>query len=304
MTHEHLNDEQLSAHLDGVPYGPPPDTAASGETLESEIAGCDRCRHRLAVLAQARALVGLPVVAVSPSVRAAAVAAALADAPADRPGPDSTAPTTLRSSSSPRPTGALIGAAAAAAVLIVGVGLALGLSHGRSPTTTSAAVAAGSHSTPTVREPQKSVTTGTGGLADLGSVGSPASLRSRVTALLASKSGDQEALPVASSSPAGSGVPGNSSDEAGTAQTPAAATAACAAAAEQSGSQPSAGQPSGAPTSTTTAGSFTVVATVTYRGTPALVAVQGSGSSSGAATPRVVVVLARTGCRVVARTTL
>jgi hypothetical protein len=306
MTHEHLSDEQLSAHLDGEAYEAGSATAASEETIENQIAGCDRCRHRLAVLAEAGALVRVPVVPVSPSVRAAAVEAALTEAAEDGPGSDSTAGlTTLRSSSAPRPTGVLVGAAAAVAVLVVGVGLALGLSHKGSPASTSAVAATGAHSRGTPEQPRAAATSAPAGLADLGSVGSPASLRSRVTALLASKSSDQESLPLKSGSPSTFAAPGSSS--AGIGNTPTASSApngaalmptfgsdTCVAAAQKSVDENSDLSPS--------AGPFTVVATVTYRDTPALVLVQRSTSAPLASGHAVVV--ARTGCRVLATTTL
>jgi serine/threonine-protein kinase len=306
MTHEHLSDEQLSAHLDGEAYEAGSAIAASEETVENQIAGCDRCRHRLGALAEASALVRVPVASVSPSVRAAAVEAALTEAAEGGPGVASTAGlTTLRSSSPPRPTGVLVGAAAAVVVLIVGVGLALGLSHKGSPASTSAVAAAGSHARGTPEEPRVPATLAPAGLADLGSVGTPASLRSRVTALLASKSSDQESVPMGSGSPSTMGAPSSSSAGIGTtpsassatngaASMPTFGTEGCVAAAQKSVDQNPGLSPS--------AGPFTVVATVTYRGTPALVLVQRSTTAPLASGHAVVVT--RTGCRVLASTTL
>ncbi len=124
---EHLSDEQLSAQLDGElhPARPGEPDAGAG----AHLAACASCRRRRAALADARALVGTPVVPVTPSVKAAAVAAALAGGlPEERIAGRPPAVTVL-ASRRPAPR-LLVGAAAAVALLVVGVGVSLGLTHG------------------------------------------------------------------------------------------------------------------------------------------------------------------------------
>lgn len=140
---EHLTDERLSAHLDGVD-----DVAARGvPVLADHLASCGVCETRLASLRAVREMVGTPVTPVSAAARAAAVAAALARAQSDtssgvaepgwavplRPGPGMV-PWYRRPA-------IFVGAAAAVVALLVAISVAL---EGGSPAATSQkSVAAG-----------------------------------------------------------------------------------------------------------------------------------------------------------------
>jgi hypothetical protein len=293
MTHRHLNDEQLSAHLDGEPYELTP-SGPSDESVEVAIAACDDCRHRLTVLADTRDFVRVPVVAVPPSVRAAAVEAAISEALGPETAPAS-APTVLtpRWSRLRRPAAGLVGAAAAVAVLAV-VGISLGLSHRGSSTATSAAAPSASHAPARgAREPQSA--TGVPAIRDLGIVTSERTLRARLAPLLSSghvtngapsapASGNDSASPLPSSLEA----PGKSSSAPTNQQSAVEST--CEGAGQQAAG---------------VAGTVELLATVTYGHIPALVVVvHGTEASSNATSPSVAVVVARSGCRVLARTTL
>jgi hypothetical protein len=73
MTQHHIDDERLSAHLDGVE-----DPARRGAPgLEQHLGACGVCRDRLEALLSARRLVATPVAPASPDVRSRAVMAAL-----------------------------------------------------------------------------------------------------------------------------------------------------------------------------------------------------------------------------------
>jgi hypothetical protein len=299
MTHEHLSDEQLSAHLDGAwPEAP---SIASTESLEAEIAACDACRQRLRQLRGARDLLRLPVEPVPPSVRAAAVEAAVAEGVAESPSESSAdgrrdratgtgaAPPRrdMRPTRSPR---VLVGAAAAVAVLVAAVGVSLGLAHSRGPTASSAVHApvqepttSGSLS-PTAASPST-------GLVSLGSIASPQALGRRLAPLLA--------VPKATSGRAAAGTDENGNPDefatGSTAQTDTGASTVpavfspCVAAAQRAW-DPSA--------------TVTLVATATYRQTPALVVVLEPVNTVTTENGRLAVVVARSGCRVLARTTL
>lgn len=294
MTHEHLSDEQLSAHLDGE--APEVPSAASAQSFEAEITACDACRERLTALSGVRDLLRLPVEPVSPSVRAAAVETALAEGLSDEQDRGSKATRTAvaptRAIRPARPPRVLVGAAAAVAVLVVAVGVSLGLTHSNTPTASSAARASvhGSATSSGVRPTAASPSTG---LAALGSVASPQTLSRRLAPLLArvkatSSSADSAPAAANNSDAFAPGAPGVSSAGAARAGTVPASFSPCVAAARQA-SDPS--------------GTVVLVATATYRQTPALVVVlQAVGPSSSQG--RIAVVVGRSGCHVLARTTL
>lgn len=72
-THDHLTDEQLSAHIDGAE-----DEARSGAPVaEEHLACCDVCARRIEELRDARRLVAAPVAAVSQATKSTAVAEAV-----------------------------------------------------------------------------------------------------------------------------------------------------------------------------------------------------------------------------------
>jgi hypothetical protein len=299
MTHRHLNDEQLSAHLDGErPEGL---SGAPEDALETEIAACDPCRLRLAQLAEARALVRTPVVPVAPSMRAAAVEAAIADGLGDGagsgPGPD------VVTLASRRPRGRLLsGAAAAVAVLAVVAAVSVAVAHGGPSSTPSAAsavrrgVAGHGAAKSSAQTPSASSTSSTAtAVASLGSVSSPEVLRQRLAPDLAAAANQQDSISGTTATGATenqaqknvSAVPSSGYADSKPAQGTAiscAATALRAAGADDT---------------------LVLVATATYRDTAALVVVaQGAKTSSTASQGRVAIVVAQSGCRVLARTAL
>jgi hypothetical protein len=287
MTHEHLNDEQLSAHLDGELHGDSSPATTPDDTAASGIDGCEACQARLAALAGARALVRRPVVPVAPSVRAAAVEAALiaglgAGDPgiADR-GTGSVSTLAPRSTRPARFTGVLVGVAASVAVLVVVVGVSLGQSHSGPSSTASSALA---HA-PARAEAPEPTTTSPGGVPDLGSVTST-SLRSRLAPLLGAEGR-------VSGTSGTSFAPGTPSENA-TAAVPSAtgaspvAPSACVSAAHQVAG-------AAAPPE--------LLATATYAHTPAFVFVVPVGASPTGTTGDEAVVVSQSGCRVLAHTT-
>ena len=145
MTHEHLSDEQLSAYLDGEQGDDAGEDPPSDRTVEVGIVGCDTCRHRLAALTGARALVRQPVAPVSSSVRSAAVESAVAEGlgPLTAAGPGTgTGTGTVRQLRRPsRSSPLLLGAAAAVALVVVGVSLGLSHIHNGGSVTSSASPA-------------------------------------------------------------------------------------------------------------------------------------------------------------------
>jgi hypothetical protein len=301
VTHEHLTDEQLSAHLDGEVLDAPhaPDVPGSpSPTVDERMAGCATCRRRLAALEQARALVRRPVIPVAPDVKAAAVRAAMAGTSPGGP-PDDVSDETVadvapviavRRAPRRRPTRELVATAAALVVLGLAVGLPLGLSHGGPQAAPSAALNAQHRpAAPTVKSPAGSSaysaagTTATG--VDLGTLNSTQALRARVGSELALKALRQGSTSSATqNSSADAAAP--TFDGAGL---PATETTCLGAAREAAGA----------------ADPLVLEATATYDHTPALVVVvQPPTTASGATTARPVVVVARSGCRVLARTSV
>ncbi len=288
MTHEHLNDEQLSAHLDGELDE---QSDAAGRTVDARISGCETCRRRLASLSGARALVRRPVGTVAPAVREGAVASAIAQVlgAAAGAGATSNPPSDLAAHRARRPvrsTGVLVGAAAAAVLVVVGV--SLGVSHGSSPTATSASSAGTRHAAAPEGVPQKAAVSGEASIPDLGSISSPQTLRTRLAPLVGT--GDQLGLQgnaastTARDNTAGAPSPGSFA----TAGAVPAQFATCVAAARQV---------------TGSAGTLDLVATATYGHTPALVVVTDlTSTSSKVVSAPLAVVVARSGCRVLAST--
>jgi hypothetical protein len=277
MTHAHLSDEQLSAHLDGErPDGPSPATPDGG--IEADIAGCDVCRDRRAALADTRALLRRPVAPVAPSVRAAAVEAALATGLGTEAGPGSVSTLLPRPKRPARATGVLVGVAAAAAVLVVAVGVSLGLSHTGSGPAASSAMA---HAPARAAAPEPT-TTSPGGLPDLGSV-SATNLRSRIAPVVDS----QNHVTGTSAGSSDAGVPGQENATAAptSSSSSPAAPAGCVASAQQAAG---------------TAGYPELVATATYARMPAYVFVVPVGGASSTTSEDEAVVVAESGCRVLA----
>jgi len=299
MTHDHLDDEQLSAHLDGEAHGGAIHPTERRPSVAAEIAACGTCRQRLAALSEARDLVRLPVAAVPPSLRAAAVEAAISEVF----GPDAalgspSAVTVLQPQRRPRQSRVLIGAAAAVAVLAVAVGVPLGLIEGGSTTAPSAAPSVATtvaHSpeqraaTPSAAAPGVTATEA-GGLTALGTVASAADLRSRLLPVIASVGAGKDAAGhlSAAGNPVTT-VPAASGGFAVNGSLPA-AFAPCVAAAEKATDTPNAAE---------------IVGTLTYDHTPALVVVVPvTRTSSNTSSAHVAVVVARSGCGVLVRTTL
>ncbi len=311
MTHAHLTDEQLSAHLDGEPDDGAAPASEPVDDVEAQIATCGVCRERLAALSAARTLVRLPVVPVPPSVRAAAVEAAISEAFA----PDdvaATAPTVaVLTPRRVRQSRVLVGTAAAAVVVVAAIAVPLGLSHGSSPSAQSAAVATTTPHSSDQRAATPSAapsaadhgvtSTTAAGIRNLGTVTSAGELRSRLTPVVASL---------------GSGK-GASSDAFSAAGAPSTTEAAASSGFALNGTVPAAYARcvTVARGAAGVAATLTLVATVTYAHTSALVVVvhptAGSSTagppttgSSTAGSGSLAVVVARSGCRVLARTTL
>jgi anti-sigma factor RsiW len=301
LTHSapHLDDEQLSAHIDGEGHDAVP--ASDAGTVEAHLATCEGCRRRLEALGAARALLAQPVVPVAPSLRAAAVQAAVTDGPAT-PVHDDDVPTPISLHPRRPVSRLLVGAAAAVAVLVVAVGVSLGLSHAPSSPSPSATGALGSAQHRAASAPAASATTRP--VTSLGSLSSPSALKARLTPLL--PTGDYNVqgqaaelapattgAPATSGSPATTGAPTNSGAEAAT---PAGADAlrAGAVTACQTTAQRAAGSNA----------SVVLVATATYEHRAALVVVSTLPASATGGPVRVAVVVATTGCRVLDRTTV
>ena len=301
MSHEHLSDEQLSALLDGRASDEPSSTGPGHASFSS----CARCRERLAALEGARDLVRTPVTAPSASARAAAVRAALSDVSS----PDVTRGETASVTSAASVRGPVhrsrlpLGAAAAVVALALAAGIPIALSHRGSTQTSSAAHETGRRptTTPAPSAPVPSAAGATTTVPDLGSIGSVRALRSNLAHVLpprgsAAVYGNSSNLSTQSDSarsgislPATSGIP--------------APFASCVDSARQKAGPEL---------------PLAFVATATYDGTPALVVVlevppstsgssPATGSSSGTgsrpATQHLALVVARSGCGVLARTT-
>jgi hypothetical protein len=293
MTHEHLNDEQLSAHLDGERAADPLTAGAPDATVESEIDACERCRARLAALAEARALVRRPVIPVLPTLRAEAVAAAVAEGlRTDQSSGQAPAVLSLGARRRSRSTGLVVGAAAAAAVLVAVV-VAVGATHTSTPSASSASPASTAASAPHRSAAQAPAPTDEKAAAtavpDLGSINSVQALRSGLAGVTDFSATNGQVK--GGQSTAGSAITSSPSPAAGVAvPTTMAASSPCLTA---------------APAEAAVSGTPTLLATVTYDHVPALVlAAEGTGASSTPSPSRLIVVVARTGCRILARTTL
>jgi hypothetical protein len=298
MSHEHLSDEQLSAYIDREPLDEP-----AAPDVDAAVASCAQCQERLAALEEARTLVRLPVAHISRSVRAAAVAAALADARSDARSDATNGSLTIGDARSvPSTTSvrrssrwARVPAGAVAAVLIVvalAAGIPIALSHSGSRPTSSAASHAAAKRAATAA-PSAASASGAGtaaALPDLGAIGSPKSLRSHLGPVVASGRYDQEF-----NSTSGLSALAPQSDSAGQ----------------------SAGAPLGPATQSTSqfakcvaaarqvAGAddtVVLVATVTYEHSPAVVVVVRIPTTSGRQAPHLAVVVARSDCRTLTRT--
>ena len=168
------------------------------------------------------------------------------------------------------------------------VGTALVLSHGRSGTATSATASHGPTTTGGNREPAALAPTAAPAL---GSVSSLGALRARLTPLLHSENASAAATGAAPLT-AGRQSATSASPSGGlkTAVSVPAELATCVAAAQRA---------------TSTADTVALVATVTYGRTPAVVVVvQVTGTPSTPEPPSLAVVMARSGCRVLARASL
>jgi hypothetical protein len=161
MTSEHLDDDALSATLDGEAT---PDEHAHVE-------GCAECRARVQELRRAANAIGTPLAAVDPARRDAAIAAALLAQP------------TLLASRRRQPPGWLLGAAAA----VIALGILVPLVNRATGSGDSGADQASSsaRSLSKATESQDSAATGAAPLfaaapPDLGVIASEADLRERV----------------------------------------------------------------------------------------------------------------------------
>ena len=293
MTHEHLNDAELSAHLDGEPVDGAPAAGVPAGAVAVEIAACAKCRARLAALAGARGLVFRRPVP-PPSRRRCGPRRWR------RPWPKVSGPsrTPVRhlvlSRRTKRPswsTGVAIGAAAA--VVLVAVGISVGLSHTHAPPAALSALSRTPHR-PAALAPAPTGATATA-LPDLGSIGSTKALRSKLASVPGLGPSDDQSRAngstAATAAPSSTNLaPGSFSSSGSPVASTESASSPCVAA---------------APAEVGTIGTPTLVATVTYGHTPALVVViDATDSSSTTPSSRLVVVLARSGCRVLARTTV
>jgi hypothetical protein len=321
LTDGHMTDDELSSTLDGVADTDLDERVAL--SLGTHLAGCARCRERLAALEAVRELLHTPVPGLEPEARSASISAVLrAAGVAD--GGDALAPAAGGAATAPggparprdRADGAaggardapislprrrpqvLVGVAAAIVVLGAAIGVPVALSGGGSSTSASSG-ASESATRQLPRSPQAHApATGTlvlpgrlGALVvNLGKVGSIDALRSKIAALAPHASA---AVPT-------------------TQETVTAPTGAGSAASTQTGVEgrtttsqfehclSSAMHAAGPVTSVQS------VATVSFRATPALVYVfepgRGGSSTGGTARSAVVVVTAQVGCRVLGTT--
>ncbi len=326
MVDGHLNDEQLSSHLDGLDAGSggerDRDVAAS---IGSHLEGCARCRRRLVALEAVRLRLRGSVESLSPRVRADSIDAVLravrdgdAEGTASGAVPERTPIPLAR-----RRPQALVGAAAAILVLAGAVGIPLALSHSG---TTAASRAPSGAVSPPASATSGAVENGVQVFSDLGTFSSAGALEARVEGL----------LPVASAAVPTGPAP------APTYASPATSTATNAGAGAGTASGPASGNGHVGSNSTTESGkavqgpldfraagpttraqidgclsaamhaagpgrTLQVAATATFRGTPAVVYVFGSGSgasTSATKAPPQLVATARNGCRVLTKTPL
>jgi hypothetical protein len=286
MSHDHLTDEQLSAHIDGESLGP---SSPGVPATDDQISSCPQCRERLDALHRARALVRQPVASVSPAVKTAAVEAALTRAVSDPAGsPESAEVVTPLRRSARRSRLPAVTVAAAVVALAVVAGVAVTRSH--APSATSTASRAAAHA-PTKRRgpadmPPRAAASGAG--ADLGSIGSLKALRTQLAPAFAAGRYNGEF---------GTSAGTSSTDQDQNLNTLSAGVPE-AEGVTQTSCLDQARQDAGATRT------LDLVATATYEGTPALVVVvERTGSSSDSHSGRLAVVVAQSGCRLLAQTT-
>jgi len=343
MTDGHLTDEQLSSQLDGESgFEADGHVEDAGQHAAGHLAGCVRCRARMAALEAARDLVRTPVRPVPPEVRAESIASVLgrsAAAPlsdgvvgarradgerlttgggltstgdlpgAGGPSSGAHAPTPLRSRVRPQ---VLVGSAAAVLILATAVALPLALS-GRSTSGGSAesSAARSANSAPAGHNGYGQSATATTGLSkhattsvvDLGPLDSAEALRARAASLQPLNS---PVVPSPAPVTSVSGPTGaqSPSGEAGSASPIAGAFSAGAAQATVSAFERCL---SSAAHAAGAGREAQALATTDFKGTPALVYVfmpTSGGSATGNAAQSIVVATARTGCRVLVATSL
>jgi hypothetical protein len=328
MTGRHLNDEELSSHVDGLSDTDRDEAAA--ELADEHLAVCTQCRQRLSALETARELMRAPLPAVASEVRAASIAGVLRRA--EDVYPNSKGAAALIPLRARRRPQVLVGSAAAVLALAIAVGIPLALA-GRATSSGSAASAPASPSSSAGfdrsgnpnQHQQRSP--GAGGLSkngnatpsDLGALESVTALRSKVTALLST-----DAASPSAASPAAGGVTSTTgaSTTGGAAATATTTTPSTATKTTNEGlsSQRSFNAEATVGTNgpfqrcfasaTHAAGSkrgLQLIATGAFRGKPALVYVflpASGGTPTGNAAHSMAIVTARDGCRVLATTLL
>ncbi len=345
------SDTDSRSDLDAGPDRTDATSAGSAEWVGSageHLAGCALCRGRLAALEAVRAVLRTPVPNVNRDVRAASIASVLLTVEAE----DVASGGTGGGRGAEVGTGAaaggaggaagiereasimiprrrpqiLVGSAAAVLVLAAAIGVPLALSSSSTSTSTASAPAKAAVSQPSQPEHQNSASSasGEGGIAkraessvsNLGELGSVGALRSRVGALLPAASSTAPPVP-------NTGAP---------TPTTAGATAPTAPTGTGSGSQNEFNAQAGPTTTrqferclpsalhvTSSTSTVALLATASFRGTPALVYVfmppptgpatgtrptTGIGPVAGHAARPGVVVTAIRGCKVLASTTL
>jgi hypothetical protein len=329
MTDGHLTDEQLSSHLDGdaatsfagpdpvqSPSSSLPSDAATAAIVE-HLTGCPSCRHRLSLLEAVRNHVRTPPPPLDPAVRAASIARVLATVGSDdaavRAGvPERGVPITIPRRPARRPQ-ALVGVAAAVLVLGAAVGVPLALSsESSSHSTVSASASSSALRQLHAKQHSSGLTFGSaksaiGTVSKLGSVNSIESLRTRVSGLLPSASSTGSAGAAAApqaAAPSTTGPTGSASATPSTVQNQDQNQLNIAAGTEET-SQFERCLPA-ASRDATPATALQLLATATFEKTPALVYVfePPSGSTTGATSQSVVVVIASDRCTVLASTSL
>ena len=295
-TDGHLTDEELSSHLDGVVESDL-DSSGVSSSVRDHLAGCGPCRQRLETLGSVRARLRASVDVVDPEVRAASIEAVMA-----------TVMATVDVVPRRRPQ-VLVGAAAAVLVLAAAVGVPLALVGQSSSSSTRAsaptspvnrAQAGPAHRVDGSAAPRLSESD-TANVSDLGPLSSITRLRSQVV------SDTQGEFSTAAPEPQGTQ---------GTAGSLPSASANANPNGEASGSATHAATPAATPaqferclsSALNAAGATRTVrllATATFKGTPALVYVfRPVPDASPTANPSrtAVVATARDGCKVLATT--
>ena len=303
MTHEHLNDEQLSAHLDGEPADGRAAAGVPETALEAEIDACPSCRDRLAALAAARAPrppPGDPGPAIAPGRGGGGGRGRRPRTDQDGRSADRTVPP-LGKRRGPGSTGLVVGAAAAAVLVAVVVArrrqpTPAPRRRRRPPSALSDRHSARSRApAPTARHPGRQSASA---VPDLGSINvSPGRPPLRDSMPTARHQRRQRPGQERARTPAGTSATSSASP----AGRPAVGH-------HRAGRAPPACRRR--PARRRSAATPTLVATATYDHVPALVvAVVAAGvvdvvDAASPSSARLVVVVARTGCRVLARTTL